>query len=96
MNNERQQIMVNEVANHVSGKFGLDDSYLVTDFKAKNLAVTLSNSEYDVTVKVKNVVAENLMFDISTKLQQYDEGFNDSVPEEEEEVKPKKKLNKKK
>lgn len=49
----------------VSGKFNLDDSYSVTNFKdgGKSLDLTLENKDFVLSVKIKDSARHGLVFD---------------------------------
>ena len=70
-NMNAQQILLNKVAEHVSNKFGLDEAYRITNFKAKDTSITMDSVNYEVTIKCKGQASDDIhreVFDIEKKL----------------------------
>lgn len=67
---EYGQIILNNLDQHVKENLVLDDSFMITDFKARNLSITFTNPNYEVTVKVcgeqGDIVRLNVAKDVET------------------------------
>lgn len=61
MENKLQQLLLNEVATHVSQEFGLDDNYRIINFKAKDTSITMDSNDYEVTIKCKGQATEDIL-----------------------------------
>lgn len=59
-NNAPQNLLFDMVVDHVSEKFDLNQDYVVTGFKSKGLAVSLTSANYDVTISVKGYEGEKI------------------------------------
>lgn len=57
---DMRQLLLNEVTEHVSQKFDLNDDYRITNFKAKDTSITLDSVNYEITVKCKGQASEEI------------------------------------
>lgn len=57
---DMRQVLLNEVTEHVSEKFGLNEDYRLTNFKAKDTSITLDSVNYEITVKCKGQASEEI------------------------------------
>lgn len=83
-----QNILFDMVVDHVSEKFELNEDYVVTGFKSKDLSITLTSANYDVTIKVKGQEAEKLYNEYLAEKRKFDKEImeeQDLVEENEEE-----------
>lgn len=60
MNRGEQTIALNNTVDHVSEQFGLNGDYRVTNFKAKDYAVTLESANYEITIKCKDMARDEI------------------------------------
>lgn len=67
-----QNILFDMVVDHVSEKFELNEDYVVTGFKSKDLSITLTSANYDVTIKVKGAEADKLYNDYLAEKRKFD------------------------
>lgn len=59
-NIDMRQLLLNEVSDHVSEQFGLNEDYRITNFKAKDTSITLDSVNYEITVKCKAKASEDI------------------------------------
>lgn len=65
----KQQLVLNKVAEHVTDKFNIGDDFMLTNFKAKDKSITLTSTDYEVTVKVTGQASHNLDYEINEELE---------------------------
>ena len=59
--NKVENILLDLVQTQVEDQFGLDNNYAVVSFNAKNLSIALSSKDYDVTIKCKGEVSNDIV-----------------------------------
>lgn len=59
--NKVENILLDLVQTQVEDNFGVDNNYAITSFNAKNLSIALSSKDFDITVRCKGQVSENIV-----------------------------------
>lgn len=80
---DARQLISDKVSEHIVNQFGLGDDYVITNFKAKDLSATLTNSQYEVTVKLKGIVASDMQEEISKELYKLQQAKEEAEETEE-------------
>lgn len=81
-NNTPQNLLFNKVVDHVSEKFDLNEDYVVTGFKSKGLAVSLTSANYDITISVKGYEGEKLFNEYMVEKRAFEKEMNSEELEE--------------
>lgn len=75
----KQQLVLNKVAEHVTETFLIGEDFMITNFKAKDKSITLTSPNYEVTVKVTGEASEILNFEIAEELEALKEAETEIV-----------------